>query len=257
MSDFKKIFNQFYPNQWRDFTLASEKLQNIINYQFSNVDNLYSVLSIRGSKLPTENFERLEFLGDSLLKAIQGILLYEKSNEFAPKQLTQLRSNLENNRTFAKIGKELPFTKVSMILGIGQLSEGQAADCFEALIGAIYIDNGKNFNDLIRIVQRITHFENNYKQILGSRWGGKDPKSILHEWAQKQYGNDFIIEYPSENRGTGNAPEFHVRAIIKRKISGKIERESNYIGPSNKKKEGEKKAAKALLDILKEEGKLE
>jgi len=254
--DFKQTFNQLYSNQWEKFEKSLKKLQNMISYQFSNLNFLYSALSIRGSKLPKDQFERSEFLGDSLLKAIQGILLFEKSNEFDPGDLTKLRMNLENNRTLAKLAEELPFNEFSMILGIGILSDSQAADCFESLIGAIYLDNGKQFDKLLELIRRITHFEKNYKKILNEPWGGKDPKSFLHEWAQKTYRQNFQIDFPSENRGRANAPEFYVKCLIKRKSTGKIEIESIEVGPCIRIKDGEKEAAKSLLIKLQEEGRL-
>ncbi len=74
-----------------------KKIQNIIHYDFANEDVLWSAMSIRGTTLPSEEFERLEFLGDSILKTIHGILLYEKSEEFQPGELSVFRQNLERN----------------------------------------------------------------------------------------------------------------------------------------------------------------
>ena len=259
MVDFTQAFNQSYPDQWEKFSKIAQKMQNMINYQFSTISTLYDALSIRGAKLSKEAFERLEFLGDSLLKAIQGIMLFDKSDEFGPGDLTKLRSNLENNINLARLAAELPFNELSMLLGIGQLSSNQAADCFEALIGAIYLDNGRKFDPLIDIVRRITHFDKNIKLLKSSPWGAKDPKSFLHEWAAKpkQFGTDFEISFPAENRGKANAPEFYVHAVIKRKSTGKIELQGDEAGPASKVKDGEKEAAKKLLEKLQSEGKLD
>ncbi len=245
--EFKQIFNQYYNQEWDRFDHISNKLQNIVNYQFKNLEYLYAALSIRGSKLPKEEFERLEFLGDSLLKAIQGVLLFEKCQDSDPGELTRLRMNMENNKSLAKFATELPFNELSIMLGIGQLSENQAADCFEALIGALFLDNEKNFDSLLKIIKAITHFEKNFKMILQKSWGGKDPKSFLNEWAQEKYGQDFKIEFKVENRGKSNAPQFFGKAMILRNSTAKIEYEGNEIGPCNTKKECEKEAAQNIL----------
>jgi len=233
-----------------------KKIQNIIHYDFANEDVLWSAMSIRGTTLPSEEFERLEFLGDSILKTIHGILLYEKSEEFQPGELSVFRQNLESNENLAPLAEELKYNEIGALLGIGRLSPNQAADCFEALIGAIYVDKG-NLEDMIGLAKGITHFEKKLKELRKAPWGSKDPKSFLHEWVRKKYSNEVSVDYPSVNEGTSNAPQFKVRVIIKRKINDKIEIEGPWVGNFSKKKEGEKDAAKELLSQLEEEGKLD
>ena len=245
--EFKQLFDQAYANKWDQFQKFAQKVQNMINYQFSNNEYLYEALSIRGSRLPKDKFERLEFLGDALLRAVQGILLFEKYSEFKPGELSLLRSNLERNKNLALLAKELPFNDLSMMLEIGQISDNQAAECLEALIGAIYLDNGKNFDLLLDVSRRITHFEKSLKQFKESPEGAKDPKSVLHEKLQKHYKADCKIDYPAENRGKPNAPEFFVHVIIKRITTGKIEMEGEEAGPFTNKKDAEKDAARKLL----------
>ncbi|MHA1766542.1 MAG: hypothetical protein ACTSVK_09830, partial [Promethearchaeota archaeon] len=84
LGQFKEIFEQNYPYQWNEFEKILNKIQNILNYQFKDRINLWNATSIRGSTLPTQQFERLEFLGDSVLKTIHGILLFERWEDFSP-----------------------------------------------------------------------------------------------------------------------------------------------------------------------------
>jgi ribonuclease-3 len=254
MSKVEEIFNQEYPGLWEEFQKISVKIQNIINYQFNNKEFLWNALSIRGSKLPTEKFERYEFLGDAILKATHGILLFDKSKDFSPGELTSFRRNFEKNEYLAELADELQFNKIGPILGIGKLSVNQAADCFEALIGAIFLDNGRKFDEMIGVIKSIIHFEKRIKDFLKSPWGSKDPKSFLHEWVQKKYGNDVSINYTSINEGTMNAPEYKVRILLKRKSNGKNISEGPWVEKFSKKKEGEKEAAKAILNQLMDEG---
>lgn len=257
MSQFQQLFEMHYPNLWHDFYQVCQKIQNILQYDFQDNENLWNALSIRGSKLPPDQFERLEFLGDSIIKAAQGILLYEKSADFSPKELTSLRSNLENNEYFGSLAKDLNLDQVGSLLGTGTLSTSQAADCFEALIGAIYIDNGKKFDEMIQIIKERTHFEKRIKEINSSPWGTKDPKSYLLEWMQKKYANDASLEFVTKNDGSANAPEYISKIIIKKKIDGKIILEGPWGKNRHKTKESEKEAAKECLLKLMEEGKLE
>ena len=66
LTHFKQIFEQNYPRQWSKFQKIGKKIQNIIHYDFVNEEILWKAMSIRGSALPSEEFERLEFLGDSI-----------------------------------------------------------------------------------------------------------------------------------------------------------------------------------------------
>ena len=166
LTDFKEIFEQHYPDRWSEFQKMGRKIQNIIQYNFVKEETLWNAMSIRGSKLPSEEFKRLEFLGDSILKAIHGILLYERGEEFQPDKLSIYRQNLERNDNLASLAEELRYNDLSL-LGFGTLSMKQAADCFEALIGAIYRDIG-NFEDMIELVKRITHFNKKLKELWNS-----------------------------------------------------------------------------------------
>jgi len=162
LASFKEIFEQSYPDQWSKFQKIGRKIQNILKYSFVKEENLWNAMSIRGSNLPSEEFKRLEFLGDSILKAIHGILLYERSKEFQPGELTDFRQNLESNNTLAPLADELKCDEIGTLLGIN-LSSKQAADFFEAIIGAIYVDK-KNLDDMIGLVRGFTHFQKRFKE---------------------------------------------------------------------------------------------
>ncbi|MHA1267756.1 MAG: ribonuclease III domain-containing protein [Candidatus Helarchaeota archaeon] len=256
MIQFKEIFEQNYPGQWAEFEKGLTKIQNILHYQFKEAENLWNAVSIRGSKLPTQEFERLEFLGDAILKAIHGILLFDRGEEFSPGELTAFRRNFEKNEYLASLADELQCNRIGALLGIGKLSKNQAADFFEALVGATFLDNGRDLETTIKLFKGIIHFERNIKEYQKSPWGSKDPKSALHEWVQKQFGNEVTLEYPFTNEGSMNAPQYKVRVLIRNKLTKRSEIEGPWVEGFTNKKEGEKGAAKALLLKLKEEGKI-
>lgn len=98
--------------------------------------------------LPTN--ERLEFLGDSVLGLIITDTLYRANPGLAEGQLAKLRASVVNMRALAELARGLgPLgLGAALRLGAGEKSSGGAdkdsilADAFEALLGAIYIDQG-------------------------------------------------------------------------------------------------------------------
>ncbi|MBA3339547.1 MAG: ribonuclease III [Geodermatophilaceae bacterium] len=98
--------------------------------------------------LPTN--ERLEFLGDSVLGLIITDTLYRANPDLAEGQLAKLRASVVNMRALAELARGLgpKGLGAALRLGAGEKASGGAdkdsilADAFEALLGAIYIDQG-------------------------------------------------------------------------------------------------------------------
>lgn len=98
--------------------------------------------------LPTN--ERLEFLGDSVLGLIITDTLYRGNPDLAEGHLAKLRASVVNMRALAELARGLGARGLgaALRLGAGEMSTGGAdkdsilADAFEALLGAIYIDQG-------------------------------------------------------------------------------------------------------------------
>ncbi|MHA1715368.1 MAG: ribonuclease III domain-containing protein [Promethearchaeota archaeon] len=255
MVAFREIFEAHYPAAWEDFNKVCRKIQRILGHEFNNPEILWHALSIRGSRLPSADFERLEFLGDSLIKAAHGILLYEKSGDFLPGELTVFRANLENNAYFGSLADELHLNELGKILEIGVLSDSQAADCFEAIIAAVFLDRQKDFDFMIDLIKRLTHFQKRLAEIKNSPWGLKDPKSYLNEWVQKQYGNEAELVFATINEGSMNAPQYKSKAIIRKKSDNKTLFEGGFCNKGFlKKRKSEKEAAKILVLKLRNEG---
>ncbi len=256
MQKIKEIFDKHYPTQWLEFQNFGRKLQEKIHYNFTTEETLWQALSIRGSKLPTEIFERLEFLGDSVLKAILGISLYDKGSTLNPNDLTSLRALLESNEHLSSIAKGLDYDSLGQLLGAGTLSQSQASDSLESLIGAIYIDLERNFDKTAEIVKIFIDIEKAFEIQNTRLWGAKDPKSFLNEWIQKKYKGSAELKFVSTNKGTGNTPQYYVGALIVEKNSNKTLHESTKVGPASKVKDGEKQAAEMMLTQLQQTGEL-
>jgi ribonuclease-3 len=132
--------------------------------------------------------ERLEFLGDAVLELVVTEALYEKFPEKPEGELTSLRAALVNSKMLAEVSAELG------INGFLLLSRGEAKDAgrarqfilanaFEALVGAIYLDQGyESAKDFIgrALLSRID-------EVLEKKLY-KDPKSLFQEEAQERVG---------------------------------------------------------------------
>lgn len=96
------------------------------------------------------SYERLEFLGDSVLKLVSSKYLYEKYPEFQEGDLTKIRSILVSDATLSKFAIELKFQDV-ILLSEAERKDGGAnkkmilACAFESLLGAIFLTYGYEF----------------------------------------------------------------------------------------------------------------
>lgn len=160
------------------------QLKKSLVYDFSVQPDLL-VRALTHRSYGSGNYERLEFLGDSLLGFIIADAIYERFPSADEGQLTRLRASLVRQETLADIGREMHLGK-NLILGPGALKSGDQArdsilsDVIEAIIGAIYIDGG---------MQACRQFVN---RIFASRLTlcepdnvFKDPKTRLQELLQK------------------------------------------------------------------------
>jgi ribonuclease-3 len=131
--------------------------------------------------------ERLEFLGDALLSCIVAEELYHKFPDFSEGELTEIRASLIRQETLADIATELELGN-HLLLGRGEEITGgrrkrtNLADALEALIGAIYIDQGA---DVVRnfVLSRLSD------KILKAKVTGigRNYKALLQELTQAKY----------------------------------------------------------------------
>ena len=128
------------------------EFQKIINIKFQNIDYLTEALthSSYANKSKNNNNshnERLEFFGDSILKYIVSEHLFKKYPLENEGFLSQLRSKIVSDQFLSKLGNSISLGE-HLILSYGESKSGGAqrlsniANAFEALIGAIYLDQG-------------------------------------------------------------------------------------------------------------------
>jgi len=193
---------------------------------------------------PLEDNERLEFLGDAVLDFITAEYLYHRFPEMSEGQLTSLRAALVRTETLADFASEIGLGR-HIFLGRGEEENGGRArpailcDCYEALVGALYLDQG--LPAATTFVVEV--MKSAIPQIVEAETD-KDAKSQLQELSQKFRRITPTYRTVSE-RGPDHAKEFTLAAMIGKETYG--------LGVGHSKQEAAQSAAKAALLRLEQE----
>jgi len=219
------------------------RLENKINYKFSDKKLCDQALTHKSysteNKLSYYN-ERLEFLGDSVISLIICDYLFKKYPDKDEGYLSKIKSYIVSKNNLAEWAKKIELQN-HIKLAKSELSSGGAlnpsilADCFEALIGAIYLDS--NFDMAKKILMSFIESE---KKIFNDI----DFKSKFQEYIQKKYK---IL--PKYEVLSTEGPEHNKTFIVNLSINGKV----IALGNGKSKKEAEQNAAKnAIIKLGKE-----
>jgi ribonuclease-3 len=128
------------------------------------------------------NYDRLEYLGDAVLGAITAEFLYKKYPDKKEGFLTKMRSKIVNGEHLSQLAWQLGLNH----LMINQLQNEQASrhilgDAFEALVGAIYLDQGYRRTRRF-VIRKVIH---SWIDLENLEKNETNYKSQLIEWAQK------------------------------------------------------------------------
>ncbi|HOB89735.1 MAG TPA: ribonuclease III [Candidatus Colwellbacteria bacterium] len=222
-------------------------LENKIGVFFKNENILKEALTHRSYlnenpswKLPHN--ERLEFLGDAVLELVSTEYLWRVRPKFEEGLLTLLRAALVNTKMLSKIAEEEIGLQKYLLVSKGESQmSGRAmetilADAFEALTGAIYVDQGfeaaKEFVSRF-VLSRLEEIEK------GQLY--KDPKSLLQEISQADFKVTPEYRILSES-GPDHARIFTVGVYFGNELKGE--------GSGASKQEAETDAAKKALEKL-------
>lgn len=175
-----------------DTTPYQEFAKEKLGFQFNNISLLVTALTHRSyvnehRKAAVSHNERLEYLGDAVLELVTSDFLYRRYDE-SEGIMTSLRSALVRTESIGAAGYELGYEPLVRLskgekMGSERAHEVIIADCFEAVIGAIYLDQGYEVaREFIakHILSKIDSVIEN------STW--RDPKSYAQELAQKVSG---------------------------------------------------------------------
>lgn len=185
-----------------------------------------------------ENYESLEFVGDAALGLAAAHLLFEKVPERTPGEYSRMRAAVVNRRCLARIARQLDIAP-AIRLGKGEeLAGGRTraallADCVEALLGALYLDQG--WDSARAFAVRLLEPEVAALQARRQIWDFKS--RLLHHCQARHIGLPEFVVVRSD--GPDHRKEFEVEVLLRGAPAGK------GIGPS--KKEAEQKAARMAL----------
>ena len=133
-----------------NFDISSEiieKIEKIIEYKFANKDLLKKSFT-HTSIINKDNYEQLEFLGDSIISFITSKWLYENNPTLNPGQLTIKRAQIINNHVLSDAIRILEIDQYILVGKKVEINNKICSDVYEALTAAIFLDSGidKSYN---------------------------------------------------------------------------------------------------------------
>jgi ribonuclease-3 len=188
----------------------------------------------------TRSNERLEFLGDAVLGLVVTNHLYRTYPDMPEGELAKVRASVVQSAALAEVAAELDIGD-GLLLGKGEDQSGGRqkpsilADAMEALIGAIYIDEGWSAAE--RMVMRLL---GERIELASTGPGGQDYKTRLQELCARTF--DQLPVYLVSDEGPDHAKEFH--AVVH------VEGRSQGSGWGRSKKQAEQAAARVAWENL-------
>ena len=218
-----------------------DKLEAILGYQFKNKNLLQEAMTHKSCKKSFNN-ERLEFLWDAVLDLVVGEYLFYNLKQASEGEMSKIRASLVNEGSLALMADRIDLARFISLSSAEEKNSGRSkpsliSDAFEALFGAIYLDDG------LATVTIMAHKLLNicYPKItLESLF--RDYKTVLQEITQA----DFKVT-PEYNLISATGPDHNKEFKIQLTIQGK----EYAIGLGKSKKLAQQDAAEATLRILK------
>lgn len=202
---------------------------------------LHKSIARRNDKGKPVNNERLEFLGDAILDAVVGDIVFQHFPGKREGFLTNTRSKLVQRETLGRLAKEMGINDLIVSASRNQSHNSyMGGNAFEALVGAIYLDRG--YDACMRFMQKrilsqlINIDKVAYKEV--------NFKSKLLEWTQK---NRVRMEFQllQQKKDENGSPVFAYQVVIEG-IKG-----ASATGYS--KKESQQTASKLTLEMLRKQ----
>ncbi|HXT38242.1 MAG TPA: ribonuclease III [Chloroflexota bacterium] len=247
--------SEYETPEWARGVLADglarvRSLEDRLGVRFHNLDLPAQALLHRSAVLEQERAgrtldwiasnERLEFLGDAVLNAQFAHLVFERFPDADEGILTEARSALVRRTTFALLAEDLGLGDLVYMASAERRADGRGratvlAEAFEAVIGAVYLDQGWEAARTLA-----------YRSMAGrlddvlTAMGEGNPKARLQELGQVRLG--MLPEYALlERRGPDHASSFRVEARIE---------SFRAVGEGTSRKRAEQSAARALMEVL-------
>lgn len=216
------------------------KLEEKLEYTFKNKQLLETALthSSYAYEKKKKSYEKLEFLGDSILEFISSVYIYNNYSNLKEGEMTKVRATVVCENSLYKIAMSLGFSDF-LLLGKSELNSNDIrkailADSVEAIIAAMFLDGGidpaKNF-----IIKNLKEDI----ELASKNVGQKDYKTVLQEKLQAH--GEVHIEYKIINEyGPDHDKIFEAEVLCNGKVLA--------TGKGNSKKHAEMSAAKQALE---------
>ena len=213
-----------------------QTIEGIIGYTFQNkvfLVRAFTHSSFANEHKNEESYERLEFLGDAALNYFIGLYLYDTFPTMAEGKLSKVRAGTVDRQTISEVVDELgllPFMRTGKGNTdlVGGASVKVKCDLFEAIVGAIIIDNNEDLTEAKAFVYRF--LENKISLSNG------DYKSRLLEKCAKEGKK---AEFMTGETGTDKEKRFLSTLVIEEQVAA--------TGYGENKKAAERDAAKNYL----------
>lgn len=222
-----------------------KSLKNLLGFVPGNLSLYRMAFRHRSVAKQTKNGsknsnERLEFLGDAILGSVVAEVLFKRYPYREEGFLTEMRSKIVSRANLNQLSKRLGLDELiefdNRMVHFPNKQGSLLGDAFEALIGAVYLDQGYNFtrefliNHIIKPhvdIHQLEHTETNFK-------------SKLIEWCQ-HHGKDVSFDLIANSEGE-NAKLFTVQVSVDGEFCG--------VGRDYNKKNAEKLAAEKACEVL-------
>jgi ribonuclease III len=230
-----------------DFKKVLNKLSKKLDVKFNNIDLLQQAVTHRSylnehRSYKLEHNERLEFLGDAVLELVVTEYLY-KNYPNPEGEMTNWRAALVNGEMLARISKDIGVEEFLLMSRGESKDTGRArqyllANAFEAIVGAIYLDQRENgYAEVQKFIEKNVIFH--LSEILEKKLY-HDPKSRFQEESQDKAGVT-----PSYRVISESGPDHDKKFIVGVYLGDELVAE----GEGQSKQEAQRKSAEKALEI--------
>ena len=226
---------------------ATQRLQGVLGLEFQTPELLSQALTHRSflneqGGVSLDSYERMEFLGDSVLELVISQELYQRLPQLTEGELTKGRAALVCGESLSRVAESLSLGDY-ILLGKGEVASGGrhresilAATC-EAVVAAVYLDQG--LEAARRLILNI--MAEQLDDFCREGVTPENPKSRLQEHFQSQ-GSPSPRYQVVTAEGPDHSPVFTIEVLVDQDVMG--------TGRGGKKSDAERAAAQDALNRL-------
>lgn len=213
------------------------------NYELYDQALTHSSYTYETRQSSLSNYERLEFLGDAVLKLLISEFLFEMFPHYREGDLTKIRAVIVSDAHLSKMAEQIHIGAY-MVFGASEARSGGAkkssnlACAFEALLGALFLDGA-----LAEAREFLRHLLEEEIEKVDLSKTKHNFKAALQEFTQS-HGDGLPVYRMVKETGPSHNRTFHIEVLVKHEVVG--------FGMGKSKKEAQQSAAKVALEVLNE-----